>query len=930
MLVEREHEIRLLETAFEECVRGHGRIALASGAVASGKTELLRFFTDRCQAGKGLVLTATAARSETDEPHGVLRQLLDCLPSDEGATEGLNPEQVERESDRQTTGALLELSQRVPVVIAVDDVHLADRPSLAWLLSLANRIRSERVMLVLAESSYDWAGYPNCRIELIRQTHFCRLRLAPLTVGGVVEVLSRHLGPETAREIAGGVHQISGGNQLLVRALVEDYLDSLSRSGGDWQVGESYRQAVLTCLHRSGPEVLEAARAMAVLGDSGSVSRVAELLDWDTHAVTRALQGLNTATLLVDGRFRHPEIQAAVYHDLEPSGLTELHTRAARLMSRDGEPGAAADHLLSARTVSADWAVTELFRAAEEALAGDEERAAVRYLEFALSLSTDPTEQAALRLRLARAEQRYDPEAVNRHWVALMDAHRDGLLDAAQVGTLLRMGMRQGRVRDGIELIDHLAGLEPPRDEYTETVLTSTEHWLRSTFPRFLPPGTEFTARQSGRPAVRLPGHRSQAVVLLSTLFTEGPHEREQYDTVAEQVLQDTLLGEDTLEAVVCALQALTLDDQLPVAARWCDHLLAEAERRGVLQWQSILAAARADIALRAGELPESERYAARALSLGGGDGLGVVAGAPLSLRLRAATAMGDLDSARAHLRTPVPEGTYQSRYGLQLLQARGHFHLATEQPRAALEDFRYCGELMTEWGIDTPSFIDWRNDLAQAHLRLGDHQAARHHAEEQLALEGPRRTRAYGVALRVLAGTRDEADRLPMLQEAVEVLQARGARLPLASALEDLSQAHQNAGDTGRARVISYRAARLARECGVQQRPSPQAVRAEVPVVLLASHSGRWTPTPPAPTRDQPVEALTLSERRVAALASMGYTNREISAKLLITVSTVEQHLTKVFRKLKVKNRTDLAVEWVPESPDTSRVDCSSTPQAH
>ncbi|MQY20539.1 response regulator transcription factor [Nocardia macrotermitis] len=48
-----------------------------------------------------------------------------------------------------------------------------------------------------------------------------------------------------------------------------------------------------------------------------------------------------------------------------------------------------------------------------------------------------------------------------------------------------------------------------------------------------------------------------------------------------------------------------------------------------------------------------------------------------------------------------------------------------------------------------------------------------------------------------------------------------------------------------------------------------------------------------------------------MAALASLGYTNREIARRLYVTVSTVEQHLTRVYRKLNVNNRTDLPADF-------------------
>jgi DNA-binding NarL/FixJ family response regulator len=59
-----------------------------------------------------------------------------------------------------------------------------------------------------------------------------------------------------------------------------------------------------------------------------------------------------------------------------------------------------------------------------------------------------------------------------------------------------------------------------------------------------------------------------------------------------------------------------------------------------------------------------------------------------------------------------------------------------------------------------------------------------------------------------------------------------------------------------------------------------------------------------PAPAADE----LTPAERRVAALVADGRKNREIAGALFMSVATVEAHLTRIYRKLDIRSRSELA----------------------
>ncbi|MER6694916.1 helix-turn-helix transcriptional regulator, partial [Streptomyces minutiscleroticus] len=188
---------------------------------------------------------------------------------------------------------------------------------------------------------------------------------------------------------------------------------------------------------------------------------------------------------------------------------------------------------------------------------------------------------------------------------------------------------------------------------------------------------------------------------------------------------------------------------------------------------------------------------------------------------------------------------------------------------------------------------IPWRSDLALANLRIGKARTAREWAEEQLRLSRGRNSRFRALALGVLAATSKSHRRAPLLREAIDLLKTSGDRYSLAHAYADLSAAHYELGEYARARLVARRATQEAESCCIE---SPVDTHLLEKPVRSGAAKAEGSPT-----------LLSDAEYRVVGLAALGYTNREISGRLHVTISTVEQHLTRVYRKLDVAGRSEL-----------------------
>jgi DNA-binding CsgD family transcriptional regulator len=797
---------------------------------------------------------------------------------------------------------LSRLAEEVPVVIVVDDADHADALSIAFVRELALHAGGRRMMLVVGE--HDWAPehYVAARQAMVRADHVHPVRLTVLRPYSTSVMLAESLGAARSRSLARPFYEASGGNPLLLRALIADNRSLAEFPGpdGEWDLvaGPEFRQAVLAIIRSAGAaETANVARGLAVLDDLGRPDALVRLLGCDRAVVASALETLEAAGLLRDGRLRGPQVRAAILTDPSFTGAAELHVAAARVLYESGAPvDVVAAHLLEADSAPGGWAIEALRRAADELIGRQDYSQAGTFLELALRCSADPAEQITIRALLTNLTWYVSPSLASRHFTSLTVAARERRLSPRSVAVHARKLGWLGRLD---EAQDMLACLQsgPRLDAASAVEHDVTYIWLALTYPR------RFLCRED---LVQAAGRLAEADLTVGNSSWIRPLARltERFITgdadaavaAAEQIVQGVRLDGSSLEPLQLALMVLDGSERLDLAEPWLAAMTGDAEDGPAPLWQALRSKIEAKLAWQRGDVAEAARSAREALSMMEPESLGVGIGLPLGLLAMALTEMGRHDLAAEQFLRPVPASLAHTPQGVTYLTGRARHFLATNRLRAALGDFQAVGEVMRHWHTEMPGLAPWRLGAAETHLALGENKLARGLIEEQMEVVTPENSRMRGTALRLLAATCPPRQRPEILSESVKVLEHCGDALELAYTLEALAKAHRLAGNAAAARAVRQRAHRIATVCGattLRQR--------------LSGEEERPGPAPDSHRMPDLSAALSGAESRVAGLAVEGYTNREIAERLSITASTVEQHLTRVYRKLRVAGKQEL-----------------------
>jgi DNA-binding CsgD family transcriptional regulator/tetratricopeptide (TPR) repeat protein len=940
-LLQRDRDLAALDARLCDAAEGRGGVAVVTGPLGIGKTALLRALGGRAN-GRGMtVLQARGSPLERDFAYGVVRRLFEPLGLERGApaepalvtgaaalalrafATGSAPVPSPEDAAFATVHGLYwltaNLAGRAPLLLAVDDAHWADAPSLRFLAYLGARLDGLPALLLVALRGGEPGPADDLLTELEAISSTDPVRPQPLDLDAATALVRGGI-PTASAEFCRACHSATGGNPLLLLTLMNSLRDHAGPSTGTTAetVAAFGAPNVARLLDRQLAHLpagaSELATAVAVLGAEAPLRLVADLADLDVETVIGVADALRLAGILATGPlpwaplagtaldFAHPVLRAAVADGMTPPERDRAHRRAAALLDRDGASAERrAVHLLHTVPRGESHAVDTLRIAADVASQRGAPDTAAVYLRRALDEPPTADQRSMLRLQLGLLTLAADrdpsaPEILREAVTGIEPPHR---LPAA---TLAARGLGvAGYFEEAAALawvldpVEATAMSEPARLLDAEVIANG---WLvASKVPHSLRRVARYAAAEP-------PDDRAGRMLLVSLAHQMLIAAQPAGPAIA--LLRRALGAGELLEEVSLVNVFLAMDlaaaDEFELAERVCTTAIEHGQRCGSRSLVATFAFPRGLVALRRGALAEAEADARWSLELKLAMGPAHALGWPLSVLVETLVARGDLVGAEQALAAvPLVSAPPQTMAWALVKQAIGRLRLAQGRPRDAADELLEAGRRWDGLACRTPSLATWRGDAARALHLLGEHARARELADEQLALARPTGLpRVVGNALRDVAAV-TPAERSALLDDAVQLLSESPGQLDLAHALIDLGAALRRAGRRVEARVPLRKGLDLAHRAGAD----PLARTGHTELVAAGARPRRPTVTG--------LDALTVSERRTAVLAAEGMTNREIAERLFVTQRTVETHLQHAFGKLGIHRREDLQSVLTP-----------------
>jgi DNA-binding CsgD family transcriptional regulator len=910
----RRDECAVLARLLDGARAGRSGALVLEGEAGVGKTALLEYAVASASASNLTILGAVGVESEMELAFAALHQLcgpvldrMERLPVPQRdallTTFGLRTGPV---PDRFLVGlAVLSLISEVadenPLVCVVDDAQWLDRASAQCVAFVARRLLAESVVMLFAarEQSDLLRGLPGLVVEGLRAAD-ARSLLASVIPGPLDERVADELLAETRGnplallELPRGLTaaQLAGGFALP---------GALSLSG---RIEESFVNR-LEALPAETQRLLLAAAAEP-LGDRALLGRAAKRLG----VTAAALAPAESAGLLEIGsrvRFRHPLVRSAIYRAAAANDRRRVHRALGEATDPRVDPDRRAWHLAEAAVGPDETVAAELERAAGRAQARGGVAAAAAFHERSALLTSDPDRRGQRMLTAASAKQ--NSGALDAALALLVEVEAGELDEFGRAHAELlrgRIALEQRRGADAGRLLASAARrLEPldpelARETYLEALGGAVVGDLE------VPGGTRAVAEAARAARSRAASPRAADVLLdaFATRVTDG------YAAAAPALTRglELLLASDvTNDDVGRSLSLVGNRASAIVALELWDveafHLLAcrrvqLARDAGALVHLRFALSFLARSQLLAGEVSEATSTIDEAQLIAEASGNLPLVNAPMIL----AAWRGQEERASELIEATAEEAAARlwtsNAYARSVLYNGLGRHDAARD--AAREAFQH--DLVGHGPFLVP-------ELAEAASRTGD-MALLESALEWLS----GRTRAVssewllGIEARVgaLLSEGQAAERL--YRDSIAHLSGNRVRL-------DLARTHLLYGEwlrRERRRLDAREQLHTALEMFTSMGTKAFAGRAERELRATGERVRKRT----VETRDE----LTPQEAQIAKLASDGLSNANIGARLFISQHTVAYHLRKVFSKLDITSRNQLA-RALPDGADVGQV---------
>lgn len=710
--VGRERFLDELSAGWRRTLAGERRATLIAGEPGLGKTRLVAEHARRACADNPVVLYG---RCEADlgAPFApfvtALRQLIEVADADllgehvaryGGEITRLVPEIRERvpgtpapstaepetELYRLVTAvvALFDaISARQPVLLVIEDIHWADRPSLRLMLSLMQGVDAPLALLatyrdVTADQS---PALRDALGEMARESRIQRLQLQGLDDRETVKLLEAIVGQavgNTGTAIARSLCRETAGNALFTTELVRDLVESgvVSHDGNGWRlngdvedlaVPDTVRDVIAARVHRLGDTAVSVLRVAAIVGRDFEFELLSRVTREPEDVLLDVLDAAHEAALVDESRdspgqfwFTHALVAHALAGELGGRHRREVHRRIARAMESivEVEPdrtGELARHLLAAGDIGRGYEIA--MKAGDLALA-----------------ALAPDEAARWYLRALQAEDAGVAGDEARRCEALIR-----LGDAERRGGLAGWG-------EHLAAAAEIAGRREDAERLARAALANN----RGMFTNQSSPDRERVAMLEAALDAVGPTDSPGRARLLATLASElwsGDHDRRvtlshEALAIARRIGDAHLLGDVAYRHCLNVAEPSTLGERLALTS----ELLDLAERADDPVLGCLASAERGRVAIEAGDLAEGLRHAERQRDLARVSGNAYArhiaawsAGWPLTLR-------GEYEQAEQAANAALTESTGSGQPDAMAIYSSQLFVIRREQGR--LDEF--------------------------------------------------------------------------------------------------------------------------------------------------------------------------------------------------------------------------------------------------